>query len=35
VKTVFWVLADVTAGEVRYGRGNPCAGAEPERYSLV
>ena len=25
-KTVFWCLADVTAGEVRYGRGNPCAG---------
>jgi hypothetical protein len=22
--TVFWCLADVTAGEVRYGRGNPC-----------
>lgn len=24
--TVFWCLADVTAGEIRYGRGNPCAG---------
>ena len=25
VKTVFWCVADVTAGEVTYGRGNPCA----------
>jgi hypothetical protein len=24
VKTVFWCVADVTAGEVTYGRGNPC-----------
>ena len=24
VKTVFWCIADVTAGEVTYGRGNPC-----------
>jgi hypothetical protein len=24
--TVFWCLADVTAGEIRYGRGNPCRG---------
>lgn len=24
--TVFWCLADVTAGEIRYGEGNPCAG---------
>jgi isopenicillin-N N-acyltransferase like protein len=24
VKTVFWCVADVTAGEVVYGRGNPC-----------
>jgi len=22
-KTVFWCVADVTAGRVRYGRGNP------------
>ena len=26
--TVFWCLADVTAGEIRYGRGNPCLGRE-------
>jgi hypothetical protein len=24
-KTVFWCIADVTAGEVEYGLGNPCA----------
>lgn len=24
VKTVFWCVADVTAGEIVYGRGNPC-----------
>jgi len=24
VKTVYWCVADVTAGEVTYGRGNPC-----------
>jgi isopenicillin-N N-acyltransferase-like protein len=24
--TCFWCLADVTAGEIRYGRGNPCRG---------
>ena len=24
VKTVFWCVADVTAGEITYGRGNPC-----------
>jgi len=24
VKTVFWCVADVSAGEVAYGRGNPC-----------
>jgi isopenicillin-N N-acyltransferase-like protein len=23
-KTVFWCVADVTEGRVRYGRGNPC-----------
>ncbi len=26
--TAFWCLADVTAGEIRYGRGNPCRGRE-------
>ena len=34
VKTVFWVVANVTAGEIRYGRGNPCAAGEPERYAF-
>ncbi len=34
-RTVFWVLADVTAGEVHFGRGNPCAGAEPQRYAFA
>ncbi len=24
IKTVFWCVTDVTAGEVTYGRGNPC-----------
>ncbi|HEX3211326.1 MAG TPA: hypothetical protein VH016_02055, partial [Actinomycetota bacterium] len=24
VKTVFWCVADITAGEIAYGRGNPC-----------
>jgi hypothetical protein len=24
VATVFWCVADVTAGEITYGRGNPC-----------
>lgn len=35
VKTVFWVVADVTAGEVAYGRGNPCDGAEPSRHAFA
>ncbi len=35
VKTVFWAIADVTAGEVTYGRGNPCAGHEPQRYAFA
>ena len=34
VRTVFWAIADVTAGSVLYGRGNPCAGHEPERYAF-
>jgi isopenicillin-N N-acyltransferase-like protein len=25
IKTVFWCVADVTAGEITYGRGNPCS----------
>ena len=24
IKTVFWCVADVTVGEITYGRGNPC-----------
>jgi isopenicillin-N N-acyltransferase-like protein len=35
VKTVFWTIADVTAGEVAYGRGNPCGGHEPQRYAFA
>jgi isopenicillin-N N-acyltransferase-like protein len=35
VKTVFWTIADVRAGEIAYGRGNPCAGAEPERHAFA
>lgn len=27
-KTVFWCVADVTTGEIRYGRGNPCDSIE-------
>jgi isopenicillin-N N-acyltransferase-like protein len=27
-KTVFWVIADVTAGKLTYGRGNPCDSQE-------
>jgi hypothetical protein len=23
-KTVFWTVADVTAGRIAFGRGNPC-----------
>jgi len=33
-KTVFWCLADVTAGEIRYGPGNPCAGGTEHRHRL-
>ena len=31
MKTVFWCVADVTAGEITYGRGNPCD-SEPQVY---
>jgi hypothetical protein len=30
-KTVFWCIADVSAGEVEYGLGNPCAAGMGER----
>jgi hypothetical protein len=30
-KTVFWCIVDVTAGEVEYGLGNPCAEGPGER----
>jgi isopenicillin-N N-acyltransferase like protein len=32
-KTVFWCVADVTEGTVRYGRGNPCNSQE-QRYEF-
>ncbi|HKV66667.1 MAG TPA: C45 family peptidase [Gaiellales bacterium] len=32
-KTVFWCLADVTEGTIRYGRGNPCDSQE-QRYAF-
>jgi hypothetical protein len=35
VKTVFWAIADVTAGVIQYGRGNPCSGDEPQRATLA
>ncbi len=35
VKTAFWTIADVTAGEIAYGRGNPCRGHPPQRYALA
>ena len=28
VETAFWSVADVTAGEIRYGLGNPCDSEE-------
>jgi len=33
-KTVFWCLADVTAGRILYGRGNPCD-SEPQEYDFT
>ncbi len=33
-KTVFWVIADVSAGELTYGRGNPCDSQE-QRYAFA
>ena len=30
-KTVFWCIVDVTAGEVEYGLGNPCATGDGEQ----
>jgi hypothetical protein len=32
-KTVFWCVADVTEGRIRYGRGNPCDSLE-QRYDF-
>lgn len=29
-KTVFWCVADVTEGRIRFGRGNPCDSMEQE-----
>ena len=34
VKTVFWCVADVTAGRVVYGRGNPCE-SDAQTYSFA
>lgn len=34
-KTVFWVIADVTTGEIGYGLGNPCSGEPAERWSFA
>ena len=34
VKTVFWCIADVTSGEITYGRGNPCD-SEAQVYSFA
>ncbi len=34
VATAFWCVVDVTAGDVRYGLGNPCTGGE-ERYTFA
>ena len=31
--TIFWCVADVSAGEIRYGLGPPCT-STPERYSF-
>lgn len=33
VATAFWCVADVTAGEIRYGLGNPCEPGE-ERFTF-
>ncbi len=33
-KTVFWCLADVTTGEIAFGRGNPCGSLE-QRYAFA
>ena len=32
-KTVFWCITDVTAGTIRFGRGNPCDSTE-QTYSI-
>ena len=34
VATAFWCIADVTAGDIRYGLGNPCEPGE-ERYAFA
>jgi len=33
-KTVFWCVADVTAGVICYGLGAPCCSSQPQRYEL-
>jgi hypothetical protein len=34
VATAFWCVVDVTAGDIRYGLGNPCQPGE-ELFSFV
>ncbi len=33
-RTVFWCIADVTAGDIRFGAGNPCDSLE-QRYAFA
>ncbi|MGZ4480983.1 MAG: carcinine hydrolase/isopenicillin-N N-acyltransferase family protein, partial [Gaiellales bacterium] len=33
-KTVFWCVADVTRGEITFGRGNPCD-TQDQRYAFA
>ena len=33
--TAFWTLADVTAGRILYGRGNPCRRNEPDMFTFA
>ena len=34
-KTVFWCVADVTEGLIRFGRGNPCENTPAQEYSFA
>ena len=35
VKTVFWCVADVTEGLIRFGRGNPCENTPAQEYAFT